>query len=168
MGFPGTTRENYRVRFTDKEIGLANSIRVAATRQDQNCFLPSTKCCSIASRYASGRSHGAGNLAKVCLATKLFLLFAGRLNLHELPAETPFDAKIAVSHVVVSRRGHANDLAVLLVHSEGAAHAAIRTDGVSLGLTVFVPCAGLAHVIFTLEHQRAGRADTDAVAAIDA
>ena len=90
------------------------------------------------------------------------------LNLHKLPAETPFDAQIAVSHAVVQRRGHANDLAVLLVHGQVATHAAIRTDGVSLGLAAFVPGAGLAHVIFALEHQRAGGANADAVAAIDA
>jgi hypothetical protein len=29
MGFPGTTWEDYRFRFTDEEIGLANAIRVA-------------------------------------------------------------------------------------------------------------------------------------------
>jgi hypothetical protein len=77
-------------------------------------------------------------------------LSAGRLNLHKLPAETPFDAKITVSHAVVKRRRHANDLAFLLVHAEVAAHAAVRADGVSLGLTALVPCAGLAHVVFAL------------------
>ncbi len=69
---------------------------------------------------------------------------------------------------MVKRRGHANDLAFLLVHGEVAAYSAIRADGVSLGLPAFVPSAGLAHVIFALEHQRAGGADADAVAAIDA
>jgi len=33
----------------------------------------------------------------------LFFLLAGRLNLHKLPAETPFDAKVAVSHAVIKR-----------------------------------------------------------------
>ena len=101
-------------------------------------------------------------------AVKLFFLFAGKMNLHKLPAETPLDAKIPASHAVVKWRGHANDLAVLLLHGEVAAHTAVRTDGVRLGLTALVPCAGLAHVIFTLEHQRTGGTDTDAVAAIDA
>src|ERR1700674_2494509 len=68
-------------------------------------------------------------------AAELFFLFPGTLNLHKLPAETPFDAKIAVSDAVVNRRGRANDLAFLLVHGEVAAHAAVRTDGVSLRLT---------------------------------
>ena len=101
------------------------------------------------------------------ISVSLFLL-AGGFNLHELPAETPFDAKIAVSHAVVERRSHAHDLAVLLVHGEVAAHAAVRADSVGLGLPAFVPCARLAHIIFALEHQRAGGTDADTVAAIDA
>ena len=59
----------------------------------------------------SWRNHCRGSPA-----AELFFLFAGTLNLHKLPAETPFDAKIAVSDAVVKRRGHANDLAFLLVH----------------------------------------------------
>jgi hypothetical protein len=100
--------------------------------------------------------------------TSLFLLLVDRLDLHELPAKPPFDTKIAMSHAMVKGRGHANDPAVLLKHGEVAAYSAIRTDGVSLGLEAFVPCAGLAHVIFAFKHQRAGGADTNAVAAIDA
>ncbi len=73
-----------------------------------------------------------------------------------------------MSHAMAERRGHANDLTFLLVHGELAAYAAIRTDGVSLDLAAFVPCAGLAHVIFALEHQRACGTDADAVAAIHA
>jgi hypothetical protein len=90
------------------------------------------------------------------------------LNLHKLPAEPPFDAKIAVRHTVVERRGHAHDLAFLLMRGDVAAYAAIRADGVSLGLSAFVPDAGLAHVIFDLEHQRTCRADADAVTAVRA
>src|SRR5271163_4703431 len=73
-----------------------------------------------------------------------------------------------MSHAMVKRRGHANDLAFLLVHSEVTAYAAIRTDRVSLSLAAFIPCAGLAHVIFALEHQGAGGADANAVTAVDA
>src|ERR1700684_562361 len=98
----------------------------------------------------------------------LFFLLADRLDLHELPAEPPFDTKIAMSHAMVKGRGHANDPAVLLKHGEVAAYSAIRTDGVSLGLEAFVPCAGLAHVIFAFKHQCAVGAATNAVAPIDA
>jgi hypothetical protein len=69
---------------------------------------------------------------------------------------------------VVVRRGHANNLAFLLVNCEVATHATVRADGIGLCLAALVPCTSLAHVKFALEHQRAGRADTDAVAAIDA
>jgi len=34
MGFPGTPWEDYRVRFTDKEIGLENTNRVATARRN--------------------------------------------------------------------------------------------------------------------------------------
>src|ERR1035438_3238568 len=92
---------------------------------------------------------------------ELFFFRTDWLNLHKLPAEPPFDTKIAMSHTVVEWRGHAHDLAFLLMHGEVAAYAAIRTDGVSLGLEAFVPCAGLAHVIFNFEHQRARGAYAD-------
>src|SRR5579863_1649370 len=54
------------------------------------------------------------------------------------------------------------------MNSEVAAHATVRTDGIGLGLAALIPGAGLPHVIFALEHQRAGGADADAVATIDA
>jgi hypothetical protein len=99
---------------------------------------------------------------------QLFFFLVDWLDLHELPAKPPFDAKIAMSHAVIERRGHPNDVAILLVHGEVAAYAAIRTDSVSPCLAAFVPSAGLAHIVFTFEHQRARGADADAVAAIDA
>ena len=43
-----------------------------------------------------------------------------------------------------------------------------HTDRCGLVLFGFVPRAGLAHVVLGLEHQRAGGADLDAVAAVDA
>ena len=49
-----------------------------------------------------------------------------------------------------------------------AADAAVRADRVGHGLGRLVPGARLAHVVLGLEHQRAGRADPDAVAAVDA
>jgi hypothetical protein len=58
-------------------------------------------------------------------------LLADWLNVHELPAEPPFDAKIAMRHAVVERRGHANDLAFLLLYREVATYPAIGTDGVN-------------------------------------
>ena len=42
------------------------------------------------------------------------------------------------------------------------------TDRVGDGLLRLVPRAGLPHVVLRLEHQRAGRTDADAVAAVDA
>src|SRR5262245_54432739 len=54
------------------------------------------------------------------------------------------------------------------MQSERAAYTAIRTDRVGLLLSGFIPGAGLAHFVFTLEHQSAGGTDTDAVAAINA
>jgi len=73
-------------------------------------------------------------------------------NLHILPAETSLDAEIAVRDAVIKRRRDSNDLAILLVDREIAAHAAVRADGVRLSLTPFVPGAGLAHVEFAFEH----------------
>ena len=49
-----------------------------------------------------------------------------------------------------------------------AADAAVRADRLGHGLGGLVPGARLAHVVLGLEHQRAGRADADAVAAVDA
>ena len=63
MGFPRRAREDYRVPFTDKEIGLINATRVATTRVDSSSFLPSTlpKLAMIASSQgrASRREEGA-------------------------------------------------------------------------------------------------------------
>ena len=61
-----------------------------------------------------------------------------------------------------------DDFAVLRVNGQVAAHAAVRADGIGLSLAGLVPFAGLAHVVFALEHQRARGADADAVSAIDA
>src|SRR5260370_10628948 len=87
---------------------------------------------------------------------------------HELPAEAALDAEVAAGHVVIGGRGDLDDALVLHVHGQGAADAAVRADGVGRGLARFVPGAGLAQVVLALEHQRACRADADAVAAVDA
>jgi hypothetical protein len=137
------------------------------TRRLGNSDLPITPI-GIGVRKTHGVVADAAVISAVPPAGNLFFLLVDWLNLHELPAEPTFDAKIAMGHAIVERRGHANDLAFLLVDGEIATYAAIRTDGVSLGLAAFVPSAGLAHVIFALEHQRARGADADAVAAIDA
>ena len=68
----------------------------------------------------------------------------------------------------VHRRGDLDDLVLLDVERQRAAHAAIRADRVGQRLRRLVPGAGRAHLVLAPEHQRAGRADTDAVAAVDA
>src|SRR5438093_10792916 len=67
---------------------------------------------------------------------------------------------------VVERRSDFGDAAVLGVAGEVAADAAVGTDRVDLSLPRFVPNAGLAHVVFGLEHQRAGGAHADTIAAV--
>src|SRR6267143_6003727 len=88
--------------------------------------------------------------------------------LHELPAEPPLDAEVAAGDVVVQRGGDLDDLIVLHAQLQGAADATVGADGVGLSLLRFVPGAGAAHVVFALEHERAGGADADAVAAVNA
>src|SRR5688572_3656527 len=75
---------------------------------------------------------------------------------------------MATGHIVIDRRGDLDDLLVLHVDGELAAHSAIGADGVRGGLAGLVPGAGLAHVVLALEHQRARGADAYAVAAVDA
>src|SRR5215472_15685655 len=94
--------------------------------------------------------------------------FSCVFDLHELPTEAAFDARVAAGHVVVQRRGHAYDLAVLLVHRKIAAHAAVGADGVRVRLPRFIPRAGLAHIVLALEHQGPGGTDANAVAAVHA
>src|SRR5258707_15345635 len=96
------------------------------------------------------------------------LLLRRGFNLNKLPAEAPFDAEISVRHTVVKRRSHANNLVVLGMHREIAAHAAVGADGVSLRLPRLVPGVRLAHVIFTFEHQRPGRTHANTVATVHA
>ncbi len=88
--------------------------------------------------------------------------------LDELEPEAALDAEVAARDRVVERRGDLDDLVVLLVQLEVAPDAAVRADGGRLGLLALVPAAVLAAVVLALEHQRAGRADGDAVAAVDA
>jgi hypothetical protein len=40
MGAPGKSREDYRVRFTDRKIGLIDATRVITRGLDERCFLP--------------------------------------------------------------------------------------------------------------------------------
>ena len=74
---------------------------------------------------------------------KLFSFRTDGLNLHKLPAEPPFDAKIAMSHTVVERRGHAHDLAFLLMHGDVAAYAAISRMPIMLASIAFCVLAPL-------------------------
>src|SRR5262245_29904078 len=92
----------------------------------------------------------------------------GTAVLHELPPEPPLDAQVAARHVVIERRSDLHDRVVLDAKLQRAADAAVGADGVGLGLLRLVPGAGTAHVVLGLEHQRAGGADADAVAAVDA
>src|SRR5215469_3892979 len=88
--------------------------------------------------------------------------------LDEFEAESSFHAQVTVGDVVVEGGGHFHDAVVLDVQFEVAADAAVGADGGGDGLPGLVPGAGLAHVVFALEHERAGGADPDAVAAVDA
>src|SRR5215813_11305726 len=88
--------------------------------------------------------------------------------LDELEAEAPLDAQVTVADVMVERRGHLHDPVVLHVQFEVAADAAVGADGGGDRLPGLVPGAVLPHVVLALEHQRAGRAHPDAVAAVDA
>src|ERR1700691_1486854 len=54
-------------------------------------------------------------------------------QVHELPPEAPLDAEVAAGHVVIDRRADLDDAFVLHVHGQGAADAAIGTDGVGGG-----------------------------------
>jgi len=90
------------------------------------------------------------------------------LNLDELPPKSALDTEIALRHGVIQRRSHTHDIAILLVNRERASHAAVGTNGVGMSLAGFVPGAGLAHIVFALEHQRSRGADADAVPTVNA
>src|ERR1700742_638583 len=95
-------------------------------------------------RWLAMRSHGSSSSIGGCLCLHVSCVLAVRgFDLHKLPAETAFDAEIAVGHAVVQRRCHADNLSILLMHGKVTAHAAVRANGVSLCLTIFIPCAGL-------------------------
>src|SRR6185436_17438048 len=116
---------------------------------------------AMATRLATGRIIRA--------LTRGFLpLGAGRRALHEAPAEAPLDAEIAARNVVVEGRRGLDDLAVLHVERQGAADAAVRTNGVRRRLRGWLPAATGSKVVLAARHQRAGRADGDAVAAVHA
>src|SRR5512145_513765 len=89
-------------------------------------------------------------------------------RLDEREAEAALDAEVPAGHRDVGRRGHLHDPIVLHVEREGAAHAAVGADRIGRSLLRLVPRAGRTHVVLALEHESAGRADADAVAAIDA
>src|SRR5262250_814914 len=54
------------------------------------------------------------------------------------------------------------------MESQSTADTAVRANRVGLLLTGFIPGSGLAHIVFGFEHERAGRADTDAVSTVHA
>src|SRR5690606_20080923 len=94
----------------------------------------------------------------------------GRLRpvLDEAPAEPALDAEVAAGDGVVERRGDAHDPAVLHVQVQGAPDAAVRADGAGDLLARLVPLARDAQLVLGPEHERAGGAHRDAVAAVDA
>src|SRR5262249_41260492 len=69
---------------------------------------------------------------------------------------------------MIERRGHLHDAVVLHVQFEVAADPAVGADGRGDGLLRLVPVAGLPHLVLAGEHERAGGADPDAVAAVHA
>src|SRR3989442_909157 len=91
----------------------------------------------------------------------------GLAALHKLKAEAALDTEVAPRHVVVKGGGDLDDGVVLDVQVERAADATVAADGRGDLLPRFVPGARLAHVVLALEHQGAGGADADAVAAVD-
>src|SRR6187401_1353133 len=96
------------------------------------------------------------------------LLVAGTwARVDEAPAKPALDAQIALGDGVVERRGRLHDLAVLDVQRQRAADTAIRTDRVGRRLARFVPRALAPQVELPARHERARRADGDAVAAVD-
>src|SRR5215212_128682 len=87
--------------------------------------------------------------------------------LDEREAEAALHAEVSVGHRRVERRRHLDDLVVLDVQLEGAADTAVRADRLGHRLGALVPGPRGAHVVLALEHQCAGRADADAVSAVD-
>src|SRR3972149_5364142 len=69
---------------------------------------------------------------------------------------------------MVHRRRDLDDPAVLGVEVEVAPDAAIGADRRCPSLTALVPRPVGAHLVLAAEHERSGRADADAVAAVDA
>src|SRR5690606_25199367 len=90
-----------------------------------------------------------------------------RATLDEAPAESSLDAEVAARDGMVERRGDAYDLAVLDVQVERTADAAVGADGAGDLLARFVPRARRAELVLRAEHEGAGGADGDAVAAVD-
>jgi FdhD protein len=88
--------------------------------------------------------------------------------LDELEAEAALDAEVAVGHRRVRSASDLHDLVVLDVQRQRAADAAVRADRVGHRSGLPRPTSRRPHVVLRLEHQRAGRADADAVAAVDA
>ena len=85
-----------------------------------------------------------------------------------LPAEPALDTEMSVCDRMVGRRRHLHDAVVLGVQLQVATHAAEPTHSGGYLLCALVPGPLLAHVVFGLEHQGAGRTHADAVPAVDA
>src|SRR5947208_3106387 len=68
--------------------------------------------------------------------------------LYVLEPEPALDAEMSARHVVVRGRRDLHDRVVLNVELQLAPHPAVRTDRVRDGLSILVPRAGAAHVVF--------------------
>src|SRR5439155_24194487 len=77
--------------------------------------------------------------------------------LHVLEPESALDAQVSARHVVVGGGGDLHDRVVLDVELQLAPDAAIGTDRVRDGLSIFVPRPGGTHVVLAREHQCGGR-----------
>ena len=141
------------------------SRRIAGLRAPSSGAAATTVPTRMSTRSKSSMAISAGSPTAVRHAVTVALR---RALVDELEAEAALDAEVALGHRRVERRGDLDDPVVLDVELDRAADAAVRADRVGHGLRRLVPGARLAHVVLGLEHERAGRADADAVAAVDA
>ena len=92
------------------------------------------------SRLLQIRLAGADSILRVGRSGRIGLQVAA---VHELETEPSLDAQVAVRDLDIQGRGDLHDPVILNVERERAAHAAIGTDRVGLGLPRLVPLAGL-------------------------
>ena len=96
--------------------------------QTANAVIRVTDCCDDSWRWRASGEVPARDVEANPVARKLFFWLEDRLNLHELPAEAPFNAQMTVGDGMVERGRDLHDAVVLRVKCQCAAHAAIGTD----------------------------------------